>query len=291
VDHFGSFLKQEPLMHAAPTLLSLQPDLIRDGGGSIYFGVGLTTRHALSVALPFDALVFVLTAEKIRRELGLNRIYCHIADTHALSNPFCATEEVASLASKYQKLLLRVAEAVNAPVLIKLSSDFDENEIYRTLLARVETDKGEYVKRELTDILWYRQNRHVVLKLGWLIQSRGSKTGFDERLYDDEFRDKCDVNMQFAYTVSGRTFNRSRARVAPYISSINENRPLFVAGESVRSKYERGVVEWGGHESLSGVLEYYQSVMRLWDVVSATSIAPSGDVLERIQAVIDLISN
>ncbi len=77
----------------------------------------------------------------------------------------------------------RIAEVMNVPVTVKLSSDFDDQSRYRELLQGVRTDKGEYARRELADILWYRRHRRVKLKLGWLIDPKPTRSGFDERLF------------------------------------------------------------------------------------------------------------
>ncbi len=75
MDRFEEVLYAEPLVHAAATIETLRPSILREAGGSIYYGTGLTTRKALSVGVPFDILTFVLVAEKLRRTLGFRNIY------------------------------------------------------------------------------------------------------------------------------------------------------------------------------------------------------------------------
>ncbi|MDO8584159.1 MAG: hypothetical protein Q7R83_03200 [bacterium] len=285
----ATFLQNEPLFHAAPSLEMMDEGFLNEPRGSLYYGTGLTTPRAPSVGLPFDVLIFILVAEKLRRRMGLDRIYHHIADTHALTNDFCTSEGVATVAAEYRSIMSRIAEITKIPLTVRLSSEFDTTADYRAMLATVHTDKSEYVQRELTDMLWYRKTCGVSLKLGWLIQATETALGFDERLYDREFRTQCDARMSFAYVAAGRTLDPKRMKVSPYISVADEHRILLKPNEDVLAKVQATLPEWRGDKTLGGLTRHLNNIVRLWDKTTGEQTAPGQDIFVRVQALINRI--
>ncbi|MBI4256727.1 hypothetical protein HY626_01565 [Candidatus Uhrbacteria bacterium] len=288
-DQLRIFLQNEPLFHSEPSLAMIDPAFLTKPFGSVYYGTGLTTPRSPSIGLPFDILIFILGAERLRRLMGLDRIYHHIADTHALTNPFCTPEVVAAMAAEYRDVIGKIARAADIPVDVRLSSDFDRSDEYEALLARVHTDKAEYVRRELADMLWYRETHSVRLKLGWLLQAGESELGFDERLYDREFRVRCDEHMSFAYVVAGRTLDPKRMRASPYIAVADERRILFKPGEDVRAKIEQALPSWGADKTMGGLVRHLGGILRLWDRLTGSQPQHGTDVFVRVQALIDQI--
>lgn len=288
-EQFKIFLENEPLVHADPTRAMVDHAFLERPSGSLYYGTGLATPKAASIGLPFDVLVLILVAEKVRRQFGLDTINHHIADTHALTNDFCNKEDVRAMAEEYRDILSRIARVANIPLAVRFSSEFDSSDTYHALLARVKTDKAEYVKRELADILWYHDMHDVRFKLGWLVQSTEIEIGFDERLYDREFRRVCQVPLSFGYVVAGRTLDLKRMRASPYISVPGENRILFKPGERVRAKFEAALPQWGEDKTLGGVTRHLRNILRLWDRLTGNPVARGADVLDRVQAIIDLV--
>lgn len=283
------FLENETLFHAAPSITMIDKAFLAAPSGSIYYGTGLTTSRAPSIGLPFDVLILILGAEKLRRQFGLDRIYHHIADTHALTNPFCTPEGVAVMAAEYRKVIGMIAKTANIPIEVCLSSEFDRTPKYEEILGRVQTEKTEYVRRELTDMLWYRETHGVRLKLGWLLQAGESELGFDERLYDREFRVRCDEHMSFAYVVAGRTLDPKRMRASPYIAVPDERRILFKPGEDVRAKVDQALPDWGADKTMGGLVRHLSGILRLWDRLTGSQPPRGADVFVRVQALIDQI--
>lgn len=280
---------KERLLRRIATEQALRTEVLKGGGFSLYYGTGLATPRATSVGVPFDILIPILVAEKIRRYFDGDIIYHHIADTHALTNDFCTQDEIAKLAQQYKTVIRSVAKIVHAPIKVVLASSIDKTKAYQKILGSIETQKGAYVQRELADMLWYRGRRNVRLKLGWLISEKRVKEGFDERLFDQEFARACDGNFSFAYTVPGRTFDRARQRVSPYVSIPGEQRILIQQGERVREKYERAVVVWGNAD-MGGILGHLGNILNLWSELGGPTISQDG-ILEGVQSVIDMISN
>ena len=281
-------LQNESLIHVKPTLEMIHPSFIESPRGSVYYGTGLATPKAPSIGLPFDVLILVLNAELLRRKFSLDQIHHHIADTHALTNSFCTKESVAGMAKEYCEILERIAKVTGIKLNIHLSSEFDQTPDYREIFAMIKTIKNEYVHRELTDMLWYHDKHNVHLKLGWLIQDTETEIGFDERLFDREFRAVCDGTMSFAYSVAGRTFDPKRMRTSPYIAIDGETRVLLKPDENAREKFETGVQLWNGDRKVGGTISHLNAILRLWDRICPTPL-PRGDIIDRVQSVIDLI--
>ncbi len=284
------FIRSESLVHTEPTLKGLRNSLISGKSNtSLFFGCGLTTPKAPSIGLPFDALIFVLIAEKLRRKLKLENIYCHIADTHALSNKFCDKERIIMMANHYKAIFQNIAKVSGIPLEVRMSSEFDTTIKYKEIFDSINTDKGEYMQRELTDILWYRETCNVHLKLGWLLQPKNNGNGFDERVFDKEFCNQCDDKMSFAYTVPGKTLDVKRSKVSPYVSISSESRILFDKHENVFVKLKKVALRRGGSKKITEINKHFSSIIRLWNDVSKVTIPNDKAVISQVQLIIDTI--
>ena len=237
VSRLKELIEQEPLLETGPSLKGINPAIVADQSGSIYFGTGLCTPTKISAGLPFDILSMTLCAEKIRRVLGFTEIYHHIADTHALSNQRFASDSIAKLAERMRDTVELVAKNLGLEhYKAMLASEFDTTPRYESILADIQTQEHEYVRRELADVEWYRQEKNLRLKVGWIIQAKETKLKFDERLFDREYLKVVNGEMCFVYVKAGRTFDKSRAKASPYIYLEDEKRIILSADENVRSK-------------------------------------------------------
>lgn len=287
-ERLATLVRNEPLIEAEPSIRGIMPSLLTAGGGAIYYGTGLTTPRSLSVGLPFDVLGMVLTAEKLRRTLGLTKVIHHIADTHALTNSFATPEAVSALADDVEHTLARVSAHLAMPELAVIrSSTFDSDPAYAELLATIHTAKGNYVRRELADMLWYGQRHGLVLKMGWIIQATETEEGFDERLYDAEYLRLFGTDLSFVYLKAGRTFDSRRRKVSPYISVPGEQRILLRADEKVQEKIDAALAQWPD-KTLGGAIKHLKAIVRLYDEL-AKEPAGSGTLPEKVQRIIDRI--
>lgn len=287
MERFVTLLRNEPLIEAEPSIHGISPSLFSQKEGAIYYGTGLTTPRALSIGLPFDVLGMVMTAEKLRRALNLTKIIHHIADTHALSNEFASKEVVEKIAQDAEKTMSIVAAHLNIPELIVVrSSSFDNLAEYKLLMDKIETSKGDYVHRELADVLWYRTKFNMVLKIGWIIQASKVAEGFDERLYDSEYIRLFGTDLSFIYLKAGRTFDKKRPKVSPYISVPDEQRILLRADEPVREKFDRAMELWPD-KTLGGAVNHLNAIVRLYERL----MEPIGRATlpEKIQTIINRI--
>ncbi len=278
---------KEPLFEREPSLQGINPEVQDFRDKAVYFGTGLCNPKELSKEVPFDVLSMVLCSEKIRRVIGLKKTYHFIADSHALSNEAFDARKVELLARKRRQLFQKMAKnfGFNRYEVVQ-ASDFDNTDRYKAILNRIPKLGHEYVRRELTDIEWFRQQKGVVIKMGWIIQATKTLLGFDERLFDSKYAETLGNNMCFLYVRAGRTFNRRRPKASPYIHLEGENRILLKPDEDVELKFARAE-ESLKDKHLGGARKHLNYILRLYqELVSPLS---RGSTEERIAEVISTI--
>jgi len=280
-----NLIQNEPLIEPTPSIEGINPKITTYKDKSIYYGTGLCTAKELSIALPFDVLGMVLVAENIRRQMGMDKIYHHIADTHAKSNNLFKDYEVEKQAANVKKALTIMKENLGFKNLeIVLASEFDQTDEYNQILNNIETDKHEYVKRELADISWYQKYKNVDIKIGWIIQASETNLGFDERIFDREYKKKVGGELSFIYLKPGRTFDKSRPKVSPYIHVIRETRILLKSDEDVKGKMTDGEKAMGD-KHLGGARRHLTNIVRLYEKLFGSFGKISLE--EKIEAIIE----
>jgi len=281
---YKNLIQNEPLIEVHPSLDGINPKSLTKEG-SIYYGTGLCTARELSDALPFDVLGMVLVAEKLRRGMGMKKIYHHIADTHAKSNDIFSSEDVDRQANVARETLGRMAQNLGLENFeILLASEFDQTPEYREIYEGIDTSKHDYVRREVGDMEWYNRYKSVVVKLGWIIQATETDLGFDERVFDREYKAVIGGDLSFVYLKPGRTFDKSRPKVSPYIHVPGEARILLKANEDVKAKITEAEKRLGD-KHLGGARRHLTDIVRLYEkLFSSLGNIPFED---KIQTIID----
>jgi hypothetical protein len=283
-----NLIMNEALIEHEPTLQDLNLQTLEKGGeGSIYYGTGLTTPKAIMQGIPFDILGMVLVAERIRRTLGYREIFHHVADTHAKTNEWIDPVQVDEKAAEVRETLARVSRNLGLDNLrVVMSSEFDSLPEYLDLVNHFKSnsDQHEYVIREMADMEWYRKNHGLSIKMGWIIQATETELGFDERLFDREYKRIMGEQISFVYTKPGRTLDLSRPKVSPYIQIEGEARVLLKKGENVASKLSEAT-EKTGDKHLGGARKHLESIVRTYEKLFGSL---GRDPLEqKIQNIID----
>ena len=283
-----NLILNEPLIEQKPTLEATSFIALESNPeGSIYYGTGLTTPRAIGVGLPFDVLGMVLVAERIKRTLGLKKIYHHIADTHAKTNEWIDPQEVDRQAKITKETLMKVASNLKLSGFnVTLSSEFDGSLEYEELVRhfKSKSQEHEYVIREMADMEWYRTKHGTSIKMGWIIQATEAPLGFDERLFDQEYRRIEGEKLSFVYTKPGRTLDLSRPKASPYIQIADENRLLLEKGEDVKAKMDKAAQRMNDPH-LGGARKHIENIVRAYEKLFGTfSRLP---LEEKIQAIID----
>jgi len=281
-------IKNEALIEMEPSLHGLTASIDQLQGGAIYYGTGVATPDHMSVGLPFDVLSMILICEKIKKQTGARAIYHHIADTHATTNRWADTATVNRTATNVRNVLTTVTNNLGLEGFhVTLSSEFDTDPEYLEMLHRFDTsDKHDYVKHEMADMLWYRQKHGVTLKAGWIIQSAETQLGADERLFDREFQHfEGQDALSFIYIKAGRTFDLSRPKASPYIQIPGENRLLLDPNENARQKMDEAVKRTGDYH-IGGARKHIKSIVRLYESLYG-SLGKSTELEDKVQAILD----
>jgi len=287
MNHLVKTLENEPLIEHHPSLQRMADTILNNNGGALFYGTGLCNAHKLTIAMPFDALGMVLVAEKLRRMLGLSRVFHHIADTHAFCNPFNDREAVLRRVDEIETVMKQLVQRLGLSHFdILKSSSFDSSPEYVAFMKKVTTSNGEYARRELTDMIWYRAQHNVVIKLGWVIQTNATDSSFDERWYDDEYIRLFGRSLSFVYVKAGRTLNSEHPKAVPYIGITEEDRIFLRAGEQVRAKFDKAVRQTK-KDVMYGATNYFAAICRLYE--SLVHPLDKGSVPQKIQQIIDHI--
>lgn len=267
LDKIKSIVSTEPIIVKEPSLAMITESLNTDNQKSIYYGTGIATPEFLSVGLPFDVLGMILINEKIRREAGFSKVYHHIADTHAKTNSWAIPKDVNKRATEIKKTLEIVFSNLGLNNFeVVLSSSFDNSSSYLDILKFFNSSKKhDYVKREMADMDWYYKEKGVLLKTGWIIQSKETKIGSDERLFDREYRNFMGKDaLSFVYTEAGRTFDVARPKASPYIQIPGETRLLLDKNENVRAKFQI-VKDKIGMDNVKSTIKHLYKIVSLYE--------------------------
>lgn len=288
---FTNLVLNEPLIEQKPTLEATSFKALESNPkGSIYYGTGLTTPRAMGIGLPFDVLGMVLVAERIKKTLGFKGIYHHIADTHAKTNEWIDPQEVDRRAKITEETLVKVAYNLQLSGFnVVLSSKFDQSPEYEELVRRFrdKSQKHEYVIREMADMEWYRLKHKTTVKMGWIIQASEAPVGFDERLFDQEYKRIEGEKLSFVYTKPGRTLDLSRPKVSPYIQIAGENRLLLEKGEKVKEKLDEAAQRMNDPH-LGGARKHIESIVRVYEkLFGSFGKVP---LEEKVQVIIDRVT-
>lgn len=203
---------------------------------NIYFGIGLCSKTELTSGLPFDILDLILTSEQLRR-LGGGAVFVHLADTHAKTNGF-KIKEVDSVAQYVAGLLRTIFVGLRlSQHQVIMSSSVDTTNAYKSILESID-GKNEYIRRELTDILWYEKNKKVHLKMGWALTKNYIDGILDERYFDNL---ACSMGslLSFHYVNSGRTLDPKRPKACPYFVSDVAHRIILSQEENPQEKIKQ----------------------------------------------------
>lgn len=261
-----TFLQNEPLIEWRLSAATIDWNTLRRAqGASLFFGVGLCTAKEPAVAIPFDILAFFLVAEKLKRFLDLSKIIVLIADRHALTNPFMTAQIVDTLTQKTETLFHNLIQ--------KLHLDSFEIRRASTMLSTAQTTslvpdgipkENPYLTQEIADVVWMSEHDRLILKLGWTIDSALSPSGHDERFFDLVMRPILPHSVSFLFTQAGRTFDRHRQKVSPYISVAGEHRLLLTPSELVAPTLRAAEKQWGDVH-MGGARKHLGNIIRLFE--------------------------
>jgi len=252
---------------------------------SIYFGTGICSYKDLSKGTPLDILSMILTAASLRKKFGFRTIFHNIADSHALTNNF-SKESVEAMTEHYEDTVKKVKKALNIENYEVLrASAFNEDDEYKEILQMIE-NKPElatlhsYARQEMADIEFFRR-KGAMLKIGWTMSIPSSQ--FDESFYDRNFREYVSPTVGFVYVVPGRSFDKNKPRVAPYVD-FNPAVRIMIPDEDVSAKIKKAETELG--KSFESRAKYYLDLFKLWREFDP-NLPQDVTLIEGIQYILD----
>lgn len=196
-------------------------------------------------------------------------------------------QEVDRRAKTVRETLLRVADNLQLKRFhVVLSSEFDQSSEYESLVQhfRERSQEHEYVIREMADMEWYRIRHGTCVKIGWIIQATEASVGFDEKLFDTEYKRIEGDKLSFVYTKPGRTLDLSRPKASPYIQIEGENRLLLQRGKNVAQKLKEAAQKTEDPH-LGGARKHIESIVRVYErLFGSFGRIP---LEEKVQAIID----
>lgn len=287
IEKFTIFLNNEPLLESKESIKGIDQSLFDEQERSIFYGTGLCTQTDISIGLPFDVLGIIFVAERIRKMFGFTDVYHHIADTHAKSNHIFDPRQVDQLAQKTKLQLEKVFHNFGLDhFTICLASEFDTTPEYEKIYKKaVPRTNHEYVTREIADIRWYASQHNTKLKIGWMINTGDDqKQGNDEMLFDNNYNQLFPRSMSFIYLTAGRTFDKTRQRVSPYILLPTEKRFSLVVGENAKEKLTQAELEWGD-KYFGGTRKHLENIVHTYEKLFGNLLVISFE--EKVQLILD----
>lgn len=279
-----TFLKNEPLIIKDASVDRFDSDIITCES-SIFAGIGLCTDQKITAGVPFDVLGIILTAEKLRRKLDMQRIILQIADTHAQSNNLLPTTEIENVARSTKLSIQRILNALEL-VHVKL---FLSSQINKTDFKEVEKiqTQNKYLKSEVQDIEFFRKEFSTAIKLSWIIPGEQNR-GHDERFFDQKHQEVFSTPMNFIHLQPGFTFEKKHWRTSPYIHLVHENRILLGRNEDVMERFSLAEKVWED-KALGGARNHLKDIVRTFESLFGNLIGMNLE--QKIQFIIDMVTN
>ncbi len=144
---------------------------------------------------------------------------------------------------------------------------------------------NQYLREEFADVLWLVNHENLAIKLGWTIDRQMHPGGHDERFFDWEIKKMLPEPISFVFTHSGKTFDRHRQNVSPYVAVENENRLMLSSTENVIEKLRALSISWA-EPWLGGTKKHLANIVRLFE--SLFGHLPNMTFEEKIQHVLDV---
>lgn len=262
----------EAVLADEPLFASKAPHRL-DGGQNrpraVYMGVGLCTRHRMAAGLPIDILGMLLPADALRRAVGAEHLVVLVADAHAASNGFPASE-VEHRARAVTTALNRIKLARELDHLRVVRASFLQAEAgYQAVLARIRARAGEegneYMYRQTADVAFLDQALGGILKLGWTVGAGGYR---DEVAFDGQVAPWSGHHPGFAYVRCARAFDDRRPKVSPYVGVERGRRLYLDPAESIDRKLARAG-QLASARNVAAAREHLDLVAQAWGATGA----------------------
>ncbi|MCL5675770.1 MAG: hypothetical protein M1120_01440 [Patescibacteria group bacterium] len=267
-----------------PTIVALKPNLLLQNNASVFFGVGIVSKNNISVSVPFDILSMFFTSELLRQTLDFKKVIVLIADSHAISNKTFSATEINNASSKTKSILQKIIANFNLPNFeLLLASQISEQMEFQTILNNLPKMDNGYLRLEIADSLFFQKRDNLKVKLGWTMQKDNSEVRHDERFFDQDIK-RFFPELSFVHLKPGRTFDKKRQRVSPYLSVRNEQRILLEPGEDVAFKIHFALQSWPD-PNFGGAMRHLSNIVHAFEKLNGN--LSNMTLEEKIQFILD----
>ena len=258
-----NFLKNEPLVISESSIAHVNPNIFSTGG-SIFFGVGVMTESQISQSVPFDILAMFFISELLRQKLDFKKVIVLIADSHAMSNKRFSDAKINKIAARTKNVLQKIIRNFNLNCFqLVCGSEIHAKPELKNIMQNLPDFPNAYLKHEIADLIWFHKTENVLIKLGWALTAHECATGHDERFFDRKIARSL-PDLSLIHLEAGRTFNRERLRVSPYLSLAGEKRILLLKHENVCLKLETAKTELP-RDVFRGTTNHLLQIIRLFE--------------------------
>ena len=286
-DRLAHVIEQDPLIVSKPSRGAVAA--LDESPQTIFMGVGLCTRVALSQALPIDVLGMLLPAEALRRAVAARQILVLVADAHAMTNHLSA-DAVERRARLTVQTVARVARRLGLERLVVVRASWlARQDGFQQTLSGIrnvaEGDYHPYVLQQVADVAYVRRTFGSMLKVGWTFGARGQH-GNDETTFDRIVEPLTAVTVAYVYGWPGRALDDRQSRAAPYVALEPSRRLIFHGREDVGRK-----LACAQRTSSAGTIRAVRNHLRRLTAGYARVIAPlqGASVEERVQMILERV--
>lgn len=178
LEQLKTFIQNEPLIEAEPTILAIKPDLLISNNASIFFGVGIVSKNNISSGVPFDILGMFFASELLRQVLGFKKAVVLIADSHALANKIFTLDQVREVTLKTRQTLQKITTNFNLSHFELLTaSEISKQTEFQKLLENLPQMSNEYLRLEIADSLFSKIETILKLNLAGPCKKITGKSG------------------------------------------------------------------------------------------------------------------
>ncbi|KKU35270.1 MAG: hypothetical protein UX97_C0003G0001, partial [Candidatus Beckwithbacteria bacterium GW2011_GWA2_47_25] len=244
---------------------------VKKGKNNIFIGCGICTPSQLSLAVPFDIIGFILSAELIKTLISNSKVFLLVADQHAwLANHLSKTKAE------------RIAK-IQTETIMKIIKNFKLKNWQVTLASQLFLENRElsYEQLELRDINHFFNILNTGIKVGWKFSSGQKHHKSDEAHFDNLIK----LPIKSLFIKPGLTLDIKKPHESPYICTDPKTRITLWPKEDMPRKISQSQFD---PRQVSAVKNHLKRITILFEklVEPFQSKVP---LEEKIQSIIDSI--
>lgn len=284
------------------SLLGINPDTPLNPNTPLLIGIGVGGRE-ISQGLPLDVLTMILTAEQLRRDVGLGKCYIVCDDVASLSNVGVKkdfTEKTINrIATSNRDLIQLILEQLDFQnyFSVILGSDLDTYDLSNEIRTKYKT--SDYFAIETAQM--YSLIGLGGIKVGWFNKRTSIKNKdyiLDELPFDNFYKQYCmqeglSNNASFVYVKSGVNLSSGRndqvVKESPYACYDSEYRVLLRPDEDAENKLNE-IIRNQQIPANRSIKRYFHNLVRQFEDLTGVEIrSKQSTTASRVQLLLDYL--